>query len=91
MNHIPRVLLLGTAAVLAAACASLEERQQGMRETDRTRANERRVCLMQPPAQIEACLRRVEEDFIARENMGKLEPRTEAAPPPPPSSPPATE
>ena len=84
MNHIPRVLLLGTAAVLAAACASLEERQQGMRETDRTRANERRVCLMQPPAQIEACLRRVEEDYVAREGMRQVEPRS-----PPVTVPPA--
>lgn len=84
MKHIPRVLLWGFTAVLATTCASLEERQQGMRESDRMRANERRLCLMQPPAQIEACLRRVEEDYVAREGMRKVEPRS-----PPVTTPPA--
>lgn len=83
MKHIPRVLLWGVTAVLVSTCARLEERQQGMRETDRTRANERRVCLMQPPAQIEACLRRVEEDYVAREGMRKVEPRPSPATTPP--------
>lgn len=83
MKHIPRVLLWGVTAALVTACASLEERQQGMRETDRARANERRLCLMQPPAQIEACLRRVEEDYVAREGMQKVEPRSPTVTPPP--------
>jgi hypothetical protein len=87
ISRITLVLLTGVAAT---ACASWESRQQGMRETDRMRDNERRYCMTQPPAQVEACLRRVEEDYVARENMRKLEPRTEREPPPP-RTPPAAE
>lgn len=67
------VLLLLAAAL--AGCAARDHGQQLTRETERTRDNERRVCLMQPPAQIEACLRRVEEDYVARQGMRQVEKR----------------
>lgn len=69
---LPGGVLLLLAAALA-GCAAWDNGQQLTRETERTRDNERRVCLMQPPAQIEACLRRVEEDYVARQGMRQVE------------------
>ena len=64
-----RGLLLLAAAL--AGCAAWDNGQPLTRDTERTR--DRRVCLMQPPAQIEACLRRVEEDYVARQGMRQVE------------------
>lgn len=63
--------------VLAACATPSEEGQQSARETDRTREAERRVCLMQPPGEIERCLRRVEEEYVARQGMRQVERRGE--------------
>ncbi len=79
MNPFPRLLLSLAAGLLVTACAGWEERQQGMRDTDRARENDRRLCMTQPPAQVEACLQRMESEYIARENMRKVEPRTPPA------------
>lgn len=79
MNPVARLLLSAAAGLLVTACAGWEERQQGMRESDRARENDRRLCMTQPPAQVEACLQRMEAEYIARENMRKVEPRTPPA------------
>jgi hypothetical protein len=65
--------------VLAACVSNPGEGQQSARETDRTREAERRVCQMQPPGEIERCLRRVEEEYVARQGMRQVERRTEPA------------
>lgn len=70
-------LLLLLAASLA-GCATFTDRQLSAAETERAREGERRVCLMQPPGQIEACLRRVEEDYVARQGMRQVEQRERA-------------
>lgn len=71
--HTTRSSLLLLASLSLAGCAAWGDRNQSTRETDRARENERRVCLMQPPAQIEACLRRVEQDYVAREGMRQVD------------------
>lgn len=76
-NRLPLVSS-GVPLLLAASlagCAAWGNGQQSTRETERTREAERRVCLMQPPTQIEACLRRVEEDYVARQGMRQVEKR----------------
>ncbi len=72
-------LLVLLPALALAGCTTSGEGQRSARESDRTREAERRVCLMQPPGQIDQCLRRVEEDFVARQGMRQVEGRAAPA------------
>lgn len=66
----PSRICLSLVTLLAvAACAERTDRRETLAEMEDTRANERRACLVQPPGQVEMCLRRVEEDFVARQGM----------------------
>lgn len=84
----PSRICLSLVALLAvAACAERTDRRETLAEMEDTRANERRACLVQPPGQVEMCLRRVEEDFVARQGMRRLQRtggETEAEPAPAP-------
>ncbi|MFO7324592.1 MAG: hypothetical protein DIU62_002640 [Pseudomonadota bacterium] len=63
--HCATLLL---ALPLAAGCAG----QVGFGEEGRADdqyIQERRLCMTRPPAEVEACMKRVEQDYIAREGM----------------------
>lgn len=78
-ERIRRLLAQGSVLALLAAslaaCAAWTDEPPSARDTERMRENERRVCMRQPPGPIEACLRRVEEDYVARQGMRQVEKR----------------
>lgn len=55
------------AAVTLAACTTPGE------ERDLARSDDRRRCLMQSPTELETCLQRVEQEYVARQGMAKVD------------------